>query len=616
MRTVISAILTVVFVFAGTFAPAPLATLAQTPSPIIAFERALAQVNRLASWGGDYRLTRVQSDGDWAIAIAEPVSGTGTGTDRPHSALPLIAVLESGAWRVIVPSPDNAAEFNALLGRLPGSLLDEHERARLQQPQPSQMTGAGASNSAGHKLPWPFGQPGLVAQRDGSGHAGQIDFELRWPYAPGQVVATKPGTVVFVKEISDSGACEFSAWRKTNLVVVQHAPDEFSWYVHLAQHSVPVNVGDAVDFGTTLGVHGETGFACGVHLHYMTSTGHTTWTDPINPDAAPWGTGITATDFFEAMWDGLVVGNSYTSQNRPEACAAPPLVAPEDGAVVLTNTVSLAWAAVADCSPSGYSVRVKSTSSIDGPGAVLASRSLPVTSLTTTVPISPEWAYRDLYWGVRAGGAGSSWSVHRFRIEPTITGVYTLYGGLNFDGDSFSGNGAFPDLVPHGRSDWARSLRIDHGVGVVVCTEPGYRGNCARETGPSELADLDRWVSGLGGAISSIRACAGTCPPGAEAPTPTSPIAGHIAPPGAMVTLRWNGTGDEYYGEFAGGASTQTVTFGWITDTQRTIGPLALSPQPYVWRVRASNGFGMSAWAQAQFVVTNTIPVFIPAVVR
>jgi murein DD-endopeptidase MepM/ murein hydrolase activator NlpD len=78
---------------------------------------------------------------------------------------------------------------------------------------------------------------------------------------------------------------------------------------------VPVEVGETVGFGTRIGVEGNTGFSCGVHLHYMASTGHTAWTDPLDPDAAPWGQGITAVDFYESPWLDLIPGLSYTSQN-------------------------------------------------------------------------------------------------------------------------------------------------------------------------------------------------------------------------------------------------------------------------------------------------------------
>jgi murein DD-endopeptidase MepM/ murein hydrolase activator NlpD len=186
-------------------------------------------------------------------------------------------------------------------------------------------------NFTGHKLPWPAGQLANVTQKDGQYHASQVDFDIRGGGTPGTVYASRPGTVVFVKESSNSGCQNSSCWRQANMVIVQHASNEYSWYVHLAYNSVPVSVGNPIGFGTPIGVEGTTGYTCnstctgpGIHLHYMTSTGHTTgaycnsygcWTDPNNANDAPWATGITAVDFVEVSWAGLTRGQSYTSQN-------------------------------------------------------------------------------------------------------------------------------------------------------------------------------------------------------------------------------------------------------------------------------------------------------------
>ena len=85
--------------------------------------------------------------------------------------------------------------------------------------------------------------------------------------------------------------------------------------MHLAPNSVPVRVGDRIGYGTVIGVEGETGYASGVHLHYMASTGHTAWTPPGDANRAPWALDIQAVNFREAAWAALAVGQRYTSQN-------------------------------------------------------------------------------------------------------------------------------------------------------------------------------------------------------------------------------------------------------------------------------------------------------------
>ena len=222
--------------------------------------------------------------------------------------------------------------FNRFLDQMPDDLLDEGDRAFLRRQDPvfasNQDMSAASFND--HSLPWPGDQIGYVMQKDGSGHDQQIDFDILGLAASGQVLASKPGEVVFVKQSSGTGCPSMLCWQQANMVVVQHAPEEYSWYVHLAPNSVPVRVGDRIGYGTVIGVEGETGYASGVHLHYMASTGHTAWTPPGDANRAPWALGIQAVNFREAAWGALAVGQRYTSKNgSADSCTAVPLDADE-----------------------------------------------------------------------------------------------------------------------------------------------------------------------------------------------------------------------------------------------------------------------------------------------
>ncbi|MCS6849135.1 MAG: M23 family metallopeptidase [Anaerolineae bacterium] len=592
----------------------------------LAFEAVLPRLNARAAWGESYTLGEVASDGRWAFAIAEPIPASGFAGFTPHIAIPLIGIREAGGWLVIAPSPANAAEFNALLHNLPAQLADEATKAYFEQPL--LRTGHGPAriqNFTGHKLPWRKSLQAWAFSKDVSGHVNQVDFDIQGLAATGDVLASKPGVVVFAKESSNAGACgNFSSvWRQANMVVVQHGPNEYSWYVHLEHNSVPVNVGDVVSAGTKLGVEGDTGFACGKHVHFMVSSEPATWTNPADPNAAPWPktNTLAPVDFVEVPWSGIQNGQTYISQNDgappPPPCPAPGLQTPADGAIANEQAVAFTWAGVNGCAYDGrYVLRVRTAPDMDAGGTLIAEA---ITSALSGTPvISTAWNYRDLYWSVRANGDGAAWAAARWlRIEPAITGVYTLYGGLNFTGAAFTGSQTITDLQTIGLNDWAQSLILDPGVGVILCSEADLHGECGHAVGPTQFTNLDDLAQGLSGSVSSVRACGGACPPGPLAPTPTSPVNGQLMLSGPPIALRWQGAeGERYRGELSGGALTTTLAFGWITGTQWLAGPLPASETPYVWRVRASNGFGDSAWAQASFVVTPSQSVYLPITQR
>ena len=185
-------------------------------------------------------------------------------------------------------------------------------------PSVSAQTLAQGNNE--YRLPWPVGKTGRVSRRDGNGHLNQVDFRV----PDGAVYASKPGRVVFIKESSNQNCTQAPpdpCWQRANMVVIQHGPSEYTWYVHLAQNSVPVWLGSYVEAGTRIGTEGATGYtipANAVHLHFMRSTGHTAWTPPGDPNRAPWATGIVPVDFEEARWANLTAGLTLTSRNASD----------------------------------------------------------------------------------------------------------------------------------------------------------------------------------------------------------------------------------------------------------------------------------------------------------
>jgi hypothetical protein len=212
----------------------------------------------------------------------------------------------------------------------------EHPRWAIQATPAAQPIPPPAP-LVGYRLPWASGQTGTVTQIDtaATDHLSQVDFLLADP--GGDVYAAKPGTVVFVKQGSianfqirpDLSDC----WRKANAIVIQHGPEEFSWYVHIAYRSATVSVGQEVGYGARIARQGDTGYTCnadcsgpGAHLHFMVSRHHDIgrrcdgfgcWPDQNDPDDLPWALDIVAVDFDEVSRSEMRAGEPYVSRNAP-----------------------------------------------------------------------------------------------------------------------------------------------------------------------------------------------------------------------------------------------------------------------------------------------------------
>ena len=326
-------------------------TLIAFSTPEEAFQSALAEYIARIAPSRSFKLGEMRQEGEWAYVLAQEVDAAG----RPASEwmVALLGHRESGGWYALAPSVAAAKEYNALLDRFPDHLLDIGDKAYFRQPEGAVVA---LARVTGHRLPWPAGQIGYVTQKDVPPyHMNQVDFDILGSATSGDVYASKPGRVVFVKEDSNTGG-PGADYKTTNLVVIEHGPAEFSWYLHLAYNSVPVSVGDWVSWGSKIGVEGATGNATGVHLHYMVSTSHTPWSLPGDPDYLPWpvrSEDIVAVDFAEARWDELIdywtCHCSYRSTNSSSLEVIPPdggIISPSPDTKVVTGTIHLeGWAA-------------------------------------------------------------------------------------------------------------------------------------------------------------------------------------------------------------------------------------------------------------------------------
>ncbi|MFZ4765746.1 MAG: peptidoglycan DD-metalloendopeptidase family protein [Roseimicrobium sp.] len=76
-----------------------------------------------------------------------------------------------------------------------------------------------------------------------------------------------------------------------NYVILDHGGDHETWYYHLKNGSVAVNVGDTVKAGQQLGLTASSGYSTGPHLHFESvkdGTSFEPFTGPENPGTSAW----------------------------------------------------------------------------------------------------------------------------------------------------------------------------------------------------------------------------------------------------------------------------------------------------------------------------------------
>lgn len=215
----------------------------------------------------------------------------------------------------------------------------------------------------------------------------------------------------------------------------------------------------------------------------------------------------------------------------------------------------------------------------------------------------------DNFSGSTLAGNGSSdlgsWrrQPSSIRIRRSENPAFTVYSLGDFNGETWASDRTIYDMNHWGKNDWAESIRINSGFGIVACEHGDFHGNCGRATGPGQFSDLNALSQGLRRGLSSVRVCVGSCPPAAGNSTLYYPINAQEVSSSADVILRWSGGGFEYNVQLEGGALGSMRTFGWTTENNWNVGRLPESDQPYTWRVRASNGFGDSGWVTMTFYV-------------
>ena len=367
---------------------------------------------------------------EWAYAYVKPYDPVTLAPVVSRSDVALGHLINE-SWSIALP--EDFEVYQELLRLIPTELLSTSVKPVLTSAT-EDFEPLGATNFSGYFLPYPQGQGANTY--DNHGYPAK-DFGILGPGQIGIVRNSKAGTVKFVKDSSSRSCGDISCWQWANAIVLEVAPNEFSWYLHFAQYSIPdwIQQGVFIPAGTDLGKEGTTGWVTGPHVHFMVADNYDCcWGSgdseiPHWPDGNPTSDGSThRVDFFEYSWDWLP-GWAISANGGTGACAPPVRISPSDGYVSNSPNITFDWQAVSGCQFDGYTFRIKTVNTMDYGGDTYIDTGTGSTSHQLNIDenrFSKEgnginWHNRDLYWGVRPANCSpncdSSWSIGRFRIE-------------------------------------------------------------------------------------------------------------------------------------------------------------------------------------------------------
>jgi len=120
-----------------------------------------------------------------------------------------------------------------------------------------------------YALPFASNKSYVVGQGYGGKFSHQnmncLDFNMD---VGSKVCAAREGTVIRVKENSNTGCKSARCQGKANYIVIYHEDGTSARYIHLKHKGSKVAVGDQVKVGEVIGYSGNTGWSSGPHLHF------------------------------------------------------------------------------------------------------------------------------------------------------------------------------------------------------------------------------------------------------------------------------------------------------------------------------------------------------------
>ena len=119
-------------------------------------------------------------------------------------------------------------------------------------------------------------------------HFGKFKYAIDFVMPIGTpLYAAREGTVIIVKEDSNTGGYSKQNFNKANYITIEHADGTIGEYVHLKYNGAIVKVGDKVSRGDLIGYSGNTGYTRGPHLHfgvYQSNNGKDYYSVPVKFD--------------------------------------------------------------------------------------------------------------------------------------------------------------------------------------------------------------------------------------------------------------------------------------------------------------------------------------------
>ena len=244
--------LTAVQAACATTEPAPLLPLDEEAAARDAAQKALDAYNSKQLDSIPLEIMSIWGQDDWAVVECirdlsdQPVSGT--------EGTVLLASRSAGRWTAALPGDSN---YSSWLDQIPDRFMSPTTKEELRQL--NLVTPDLVEPSIGiYRLPYPD-EASVHITQDSDQHGGPIDM---WS-ANNSVVAAMSGQVIGFTDVYSNCCCDSACNDCTNWIRLRHSSGEVSRYLHIAQGSVTVAVGQEVEAGTVIAIQSDIGHSCG-----------------------------------------------------------------------------------------------------------------------------------------------------------------------------------------------------------------------------------------------------------------------------------------------------------------------------------------------------------------